>query len=728
MKTMFLYSILIVLCLTSFNLGHLQACSMTAMVGNGSTMLTNQQSVINGEASWLSGTGAYNTNSWGALYYHQKGYTTHNYQLLPVDGTPSTFDTSDHWWKKWYRIDYSQTPDIAHVASHAYSNSGKIFFAHARKRWTNGSPPYEPDGVFAPFTYHDSVRNLDYSFAHHGSVEKDSMRVVLPGFSDWLIDYDYENGTDYAEDPAGNVDSGYLFLWIVKNIMDNDGDVKLGIVKALNSYNYYSYQYIGHNWAKKRLNILFSDGTGVYAYTNNSDISADPEHIMRYRTDTTGGYKSYLVRSTTNTYMDWNSSNSSSLIYNKLYYLPVEGNIQIYNGVTTYSSSGFNYHDGYNWIGFPALVYNDSSANTNLQSVNYNASQLQTITPGSQSTTTYTYSSQNQSWNYNPSLSSTYGYILQLGTGYSTYHNLILGNIMNDDTSLDFYSGIETWVPYFVSYSQSPADAFGTNWSHVTSIQGEDWYMYKLKGQWYGTYGTMDYGKMYKVIVDQNFSQGWNHFGQEMMQYVPPVPEFFTVVEAPAYQGVAIQSIDSESPVTEVAAYKDGVCVGAAVVDAYPVYLQVYDDSSPESLEYQIVTESKSAGTHYQILGKGVATITDQVISNGSPYFSQITIDGGQTATDILLPQINISIYPNPFHGTTYIQLKSTKETQTKISIYNVKGEKVKDLYDGMLTKGDHSLSWNGTTNSGTKTANGLYFCRIESGTITLTRKLMFLN
>ncbi|MCB5251771.1 MAG: hypothetical protein LHW51_02215, partial [Candidatus Cloacimonetes bacterium] len=52
--------------------GHAYACAMTAVVGNGTTMLTDQMA-WHDEASWLQGTSHTNNDGWGACYYHASG-------------------------------------------------------------------------------------------------------------------------------------------------------------------------------------------------------------------------------------------------------------------------------------------------------------------------------------------------------------------------------------------------------------------------------------------------------------------------------------------------------------------------------------------------------------------------------------------------------------------------------------------------------------------------------
>ncbi|MBN1543651.1 T9SS type A sorting domain-containing protein [candidate division KSB1 bacterium] len=79
--------------------------------------------------------------------------------------------------------------------------------------------------------------------------------------------------------------------------------------------------------------------------------------------------------------------------------------------------------------------------------------------------------------------------------------------------------------------------------------------------------------------------------------------------------------------------------------------------------------------------------------------------------------------YPNPFNPTTTIAFSLEKNTQVKLTIYNMLGEMVAVLADGYLTAGTHEATWNAANQS-----TGLYFYRLEAGNTILTRKMTLLK
>jgi hypothetical protein len=96
--------------------------------------------------------------------------------------------------------------------------------------------------------------------------------------------------------------------------------------------------------------------------------------------------------------------------------------------------------------------------------------------------------------------------------------------------------------------------------------------------------------------------------------------------------------------------------------------------------------------------------------------------------------------YPNPFNPETTIYftttenigLRSTSPGQaqnTKLSIYNIKGEKVREL-PIVTPSPSHTLSvtWNGTDDNGKPVTSGIYFYKLESGNKSSVKKCLLLK
>ena len=63
----------------------------------------------------------------------------------------------------------------------------------------------------------------------------------------------------------------------------------------------------------------------------------------------------------------------------------------------------------------------------------------------------------------------------------------------------------------------------------------------------------------------------------------------------------------------------------------------------------------------------------------------------------------------------------------SKITIYNIFGEKVTELDPG-IKEGMVSIMWNGNTPDGKQVGSGIYLYKFQAGDKTITQKMMLLR
>ncbi|MBS3742099.1 MAG: T9SS type A sorting domain-containing protein [Candidatus Cloacimonetes bacterium] len=107
--------------------------------------------------------------------------------------------------------------------------------------------------------------------------------------------------------------------------------------------------------------------------------------------------------------------------------------------------------------------------------------------------------------------------------------------------------------------------------------------------------------------------------------------------------------------------------------------------------------------------------------------FSYNSVNNNSPADNIF-----ITTHPNPFSTSTTISLNSKKpiNKNTKIEIYNIKGQKVRSL---ALTENEisenanlsYSVSWDGKNKNNKKVASGIYFCKIKTSENTFVSKIL---
>lgn len=98
--------------------------------------------------------------------------------------------------------------------------------------------------------------------------------------------------------------------------------------------------------------------------------------------------------------------------------------------------------------------------------------------------------------------------------------------------------------------------------------------------------------------------------------------------------------------------------------------------------------------------------------------------------TDVPIPAVPLisSNYPNPFNPSTTIAFSIPGAGDVKLCVYNIKGQKVKELLNGNMAKGHHKIVWNGRDRNNRSVSSGIYFLKLESGGNTSVRKAMLMK
>jgi hypothetical protein len=82
--------------------------------------------------------------------------------------------------------------------------------------------------------------------------------------------------------------------------------------------------------------------------------------------------------------------------------------------------------------------------------------------------------------------------------------------------------------------------------------------------------------------------------------------------------------------------------------------------------------------------------------------------------------------YPNPFNPSTTIRYVLGEETNVSVKVYNMLGQEVATLVNGVQKAGEQSVVWHGTNNFGQAVSSGLYIYRLQAGSVVLTEKMLF--
>ncbi len=115
-------------------------------------------------------------------------------------------------------------------------------------------------------------------------------------------------------------------------------------------------------------------------------------------------------------------------------------------------------------------------------------------------------------------------------------------------------------------------------------------------------------------------------------------------------------------------------------------------------------------------------TISDM----GAFYFDQLS---SINDNEIQFVEYNLSNFPNPFNPTTTIKFSIQNDSKIELTIYNIKGEKIKTLAHSVFNKGDHSILWNGVDESNKLVSSGIYLYKLKvNGKTEAMKKCLLLK
>jgi 5'-nucleotidase / UDP-sugar diphosphatase len=84
--------------------------------------------------------------------------------------------------------------------------------------------------------------------------------------------------------------------------------------------------------------------------------------------------------------------------------------------------------------------------------------------------------------------------------------------------------------------------------------------------------------------------------------------------------------------------------------------------------------------------------------------------------------------YPNPFNPQTEIAYTLPTDTDVKLTVYDLLGQKIKVLVDDHENAGAQSVIWDGTNDKGDKVSSGIYFYNLQAGEKSDTKKMTLMK
>lgn len=118
---------------------------------------------------------------------------------------------------------------------------------------------------------------------------------------------------------------------------------------------------------------------------------------------------------------------------------------------------------------------------------------------------------------------------------------------------------------------------------------------------------------------------------------------------------------------------------------------------------------------------------TDLVFGNvkgGLYFYNNLTVSG--ISGEVIPPEEFeiLQAYPNPFNPATKIIFRSKRSTKLVLSVYNILGKKVRELYSDDVNIGTNEFLWNGKDENGKQLPSGVYLIYAETPSRNTTIKV----
>jgi flagellar hook assembly protein FlgD len=299
------------------------------------------------------------------------------------------------------------------------------------------------------------------------------------------------------------------------------------------------------------------------------------------------------------------------------------------------------------------------------------------------------------------------------------------------------------WLGYWLFRTQKMVEAFGDYWQYVIKVKSEDWFYYPLNNIRGGDPTTpvalsaenltLEYGKAYLIWFDEeveNFHWTDSSITEEPREKAKP--ESFTYTEKADYEAIDVFNIPPD--IIEIGVFEDEVCVGAVVVEDTCAQILVYSDYTnrdPVPFTFEVVTGRGQSTPikNYQVLDWETGEFESRSIISGRQEYSVIRFgDEDESENNIFSTPQLYGNYPNPFNPTTSISFSLPKEDDIELTIYNIKGQKVKTLYSGIAEEGKHTMIWEGKNTNDKSVSSGIYFYKLKTGKNEISRKMLLLK
>ena len=199
-------------------------------------------------------------------------------------------------------------------------------------------------------------------------------------------------------------------------------------------------------------------------------------------------------------------------------------------------------------------------------------------------------------------------------------------------------------------------------------------------------------------------------------------------------------------PGDEIAVFDGDLCVGSVhYTGSFPLLLNAWEDdiATPDTLDgytfgntmiFKWYDASENCEAEF-ILPPGNFSVEDDPVAPshsgfGAGAFASRSFYSGVQGSQQLPREFRLGQnYPNPFNSQTVIPLELPQRSHVKIELFNLRGQNLGTIYEGIENAGWPKISYDASALS-----SGIYFCRViaegleRSGKFQSTNKILLLK
>jgi predicted esterase/photosystem II stability/assembly factor-like uncharacterized protein len=138
----------------------------------------------------------------------------------------------------------------------------------------------------------------------------------------------------------------------------------------------------------------------------------------------------------------------------------------------------------------------------------------------------------------------------------------------------------------------------------------------------------------------------------------------------------------------------------------FDTYMTIGDTTSTSRIIHLDSLENSNGAVLKVEVNDGTGSSSDQTYLFIKQTPTSVVEKGGGLPKSFTLQQN----YPNPFNPSTSIRYQLPSQSRVRLSIYNVLGEKISTLVEGIQNAGYNSVQWDGSSVS-----SGVYFYRLQA-------------